>query len=52
MGHISGAFLGAMIVGIAQVVGSRANPGWGIVCGHIVFLLVLALRPTGLMSRT
>ncbi|MCA1474202.1 branched-chain amino acid ABC transporter permease [Bradyrhizobium sp. NBAIM08] len=52
MGHISGAFLGAMIVGIAQVVGSRADPGWGILTGHIVFLLVLALRPQGLMSRT
>ncbi|MGY8631945.1 branched-chain amino acid ABC transporter permease [Bradyrhizobium sp. 14AA] len=52
MGHISGAFLGAMIVGVAQVVGSRADPGWGILSGHIVFLLVLALRPQGLMSRT
>lgn len=52
MGHVSGAFLGAMILGIAQVVGSRVDPGWGILSGHMVFLLVLALRPQGLMSRS
>jgi branched-chain amino acid transport system permease protein len=51
MGNIWGAFLGALILGVAQVVGSRINPGWGILSGHIVFLIVLTLRPQGLMSR-
>jgi branched-chain amino acid transport system permease protein len=51
MGNIWGAFLGALILGVAQVVGSRISPGWGILFGHIVFLIVLTLRPRGLMSR-
>ena len=51
MGSIWGAFLGGLILGVAQVVGSRIDPGWGILVGHLVFLLVLAWRPQGLLSR-
>ncbi|MFW7354664.1 MAG: branched-chain amino acid ABC transporter permease [Brucella sp.] len=51
MGSIWGAFLGAMVLGIAQVVGSRIDPGWGILVGHLVFLIVLAWRPQGIMSH-
>jgi branched-chain amino acid transport system permease protein len=51
MGSIWGAFVGALILGVSQVVGSRIDPGWGILIGHLVFLLVLASRPQGLMSR-
>ncbi|MCC6949683.1 MAG: branched-chain amino acid ABC transporter permease [Bradyrhizobiaceae bacterium] len=51
MGSIWGAFTGSMILGVAQVVGFRIDPGWGILLGHIVFLIVLAARPQGLMSR-
>ena len=51
MGSIWGAYWGALILGVAQVVGARIDPGWGILTGHIVFLLVLALRPQGLFSR-
>ena len=47
MGSIWGAFFGAMVLGVAQVVGSRLDPGWGILLGHIVFLVVLATRPQG-----
>ena len=48
MGSIWGAFFGAMVLGVSQVVGSRLDPGWGILLGHIVFLVVLATRPQGL----
>jgi len=51
MGSIWGAFAGGLILGVAQVVGSRIDPGWGILIGHLVFLLVLAWRPQGIMSR-
>jgi branched-chain amino acid transport system permease protein len=51
MGSIWGAFLGALILGVAQVVGSRIVPGWGILFGHIVFLIVLTVRPQGLTTR-
>ena len=51
MGSIWGAFLGSMVLGISQAVGFRVDPGWGILAGHIVFLLVLATRPEGLISK-
>jgi branched-chain amino acid transport system permease protein len=51
MGSIWGAFLGSMVLGISQAIGFRADPGWGILAGHVVFLLVLAIRPQGLLSK-
>lgn len=50
LGSIWGAFLGATVLGVAQVVGFRLDPGWGVLAGHMVFLGVLATRPRGLMS--
>jgi branched-chain amino acid transport system permease protein len=52
MGSIWGSFAGAMTLGIAQVVGFRIDSGLGILLGHVVFLIVLASRPQGFMSRT
>jgi branched-chain amino acid transport system permease protein len=51
MGSIWGAFIGGLILGVAQVIGAYVNPSWGILIGHLVFLLVLVLRPQGLMAR-
>lgn len=51
MGSIWGAFLGAMVLGVAQAIGFRYDPGIGILVGHVVFLLVLAVRPQGLLAR-
>lgn len=51
MGSIWGAFLGSMVLGVSQAVGFRIDPGWGILAGHIVFLVVLATRPQGLLSK-
>ncbi len=51
MGSIWGAFLGAMVLGVAQAVGLRIDPGLGILFGHLVFLAVLATRPVGIMAR-
>jgi branched-chain amino acid transport system permease protein len=51
MGSVWGAFLGAMVLGVAQAIGFRLDAGWGILSGHLVFLAVLAIRPQGLMSR-
>lgn len=52
MGSIWGAFLGAMVLGVSQSIGFRINPGFGILAGHLVFLMVLALRPQGLLGRS
>ena len=39
------------MLGIAQTVGAKVSPGWGILTGHLVFLGVLLLRPQGLFTR-
>jgi ABC-type branched-subunit amino acid transport system permease subunit len=48
LGSIWGAFVGAMVLGVSQAVGFRISPGFGILAGHLVFLIVLAVRPQGL----
>jgi branched-chain amino acid transport system permease protein len=52
MGSFYGTLLGGVILGITQVIGFRFDPGWGIWLGHMVFLAVLILRPTGLFPKT
>lgn len=51
MGSLWGAFLGALLLGVAQVVGGRIDAGWGSLAGHVVFLAVLAIRPQGLFGK-
>lgn len=51
LGSIWGAFFGAMVLGVAQAIGFRIDPGFGILAGHLVFLAVLAIRPQGIMGR-
>lgn len=51
MGSIWGAFIGAMVLGISQSLAFRFDPGFGILAGHLVFLIVLALRPQGILGR-
>ena len=40
-----------MIIGVAQTVGAAINPEWQILAGHVAFLVVLVLRPRGLLPR-
>ncbi len=51
-GSFWGTFAGAMALGLAQQIGFRLDPGWGIWFGHLVFLAVLVVRPQGLFPRT
>jgi branched-chain amino acid transport system permease protein len=52
MGSFWGTLVGALLLGITQQIGFRIDPGWGIWFGHIVFLVVLVLRPQGLFPKT
>ncbi len=53
MGSIWGTLLGGVVLGVAQTVGSQAfGAGWGLFVGHVVFLTVLALRPSGFFAKT
>ena len=51
MGSLWGAFVGSIVLGVAQAIGFRIDPGWGILFGHLVFLAALAIRPEGVMKR-
>jgi len=51
LGSLWGTLAGGIILGVAQTVGGKIDPGWQLLAGHIVFLLVLAVRPTGLFPR-
>ncbi len=52
LGSFWGTLAGGLILGVAQSVGFRLDPGWGLLVGHGVFLVVLVARPTGLFART
>ena len=52
MGSFWGTLVGALLLGVTQQIGFRIDPGWGIWFGHIVFLVVLVLRPQGLFPKT
>ncbi len=52
MGSFWGTLAGALLLGITQQVVFRIDPGWGIWGGHLMFLLVLVVRPQGLFPKT
>ncbi len=52
LGSLWGTLAGGIILGVAQSIGLKADPGWGILAGHLAFLAVLVVRPNGLFART
>ena len=52
LGSLWGTLVGGVILGVAQTVGARVSPGWGVLTGHLVFLAVLLLRPSGLFAKS
>lgn len=51
LGSLWGTLLGGIILGVAQGIGSQIGPGYQILAGHLVFLVILVLRPQGLFPR-
>lgn len=51
LGSLWGTLLGGIIIGVAQTIGATINPEWQILAGHIAFLVVLSIKPRGLMPR-
>jgi len=52
LGSLWGTLVGGVILGVAQTTGARVSPGWGVLTGHLVFLAVLLLRPSGLFANS
>lgn len=50
-GSLWGTLAGGVILGLAQAVGATIDPGYQILAGHLMFLLLLFLRPQGLFPR-
>ena len=51
LGSFWGTLAGGIILGVAQTTGAQISPEWQTLAGHIVFLLVLIVRPRGLFPR-
>jgi branched-chain amino acid transport system permease protein len=52
LGSMWGTLAGGMILGVAQALGAAFDPSWDTLAGHVVFLIVLLLRPRGLIPKT
>ncbi|MEN0001975.1 MAG: branched-chain amino acid ABC transporter permease [Pseudomonadota bacterium] len=51
LGNLWGTLIGGVILGVAQTIGGKIHPGFQVLAGHLVFLLILAVRPRGLFPR-
>jgi branched-chain amino acid transport system permease protein len=51
LGSLWGTLAGGVLLGLAQSIGAKFDPGWQILAGHLLFLLVLAVRPEGLFPK-
>ncbi|AXI46724.1 branched-chain amino acid ABC transporter permease [Sulfitobacter sp. SK012] len=51
LGNLWGTLAGGIILGVAQTLGAKIDPGYQILAGHVAFLIVLAVRPQGLFPR-
>ena len=51
LGSLWGTLAGGILLGVAQAIGAKLDPGWQILAGHLAFLVVLAIRPQGLFPK-
>ena len=49
LGSLWGTLAGGVVLGLAQTIGAQIDPTLGVLSGHVVFLAVLAVRPSGLL---
>ena len=51
LGSLWGSLAGGIVLGVAQAIGGQFDITWQMLAGHIVFLVVLAVRPQGLFPK-
>jgi branched-chain amino acid transport system permease protein len=51
LGSLWGTLAGGIILGVAQAIGAQIDPGWQVLAGHLVCIVILALRPQGLFPK-
>ena len=52
LGNIWGTLIGGIVLGIAQAIGAAVSPTTQILAGHLAFIVILIIRPSGLFQRT
>jgi branched-chain amino acid transport system permease protein len=48
LGSLWGTLAGGIVLGVSQAIGAQISIGWGDLAGHLVFLVILLVRPRGL----
>ena len=51
LGNPWGTLAGGIVLGVAQAIGAQIHPGFQILAGHLAFLIVLIIKPTGLVPK-
>ncbi len=51
LGNIKGSFIGGFILGLVGYIVSSLQPGLSMVAYYVIFLLLLLVRPTGLLGK-
>ena len=52
LGSMLGTFLGGLILGLSQILGAHfLGPGFQLISGYIILLIVLTVKPTGLFAK-
>jgi branched-chain amino acid transport system permease protein len=51
MGSIAGTAIGALLVGLAEQIGQALFPTYSVILTFLIMVVVLALRPQGLLGR-
>jgi len=52
LGSLPGTFLGGLILGVSQLVGGRIiGPGLQLLSGYIILIIILTIRPRGILGR-
>ncbi len=51
MGSITGAAIGALLIGLAEQIGLAYFPTYGVVLTFVIMVVVLAARPQGILGR-
>lgn len=50
--NMAGALVGGLVLGLAQLLGGKIfGPGYQLISGYIILILLLAIRPKGLLSK-
>lgn len=50
IGSIWGTLIGGVLLGVAQALGGYLDPAWQTLAGHVVFVIILALWPAGILG--